>query len=215
MVNEEPTQAAWGFASAGDLHTAVVRFLEGERDVAQRKARAIAHLELADEAAARAFAAAPGDSEDRAVAMREVTQALSLDPANVQAGSTLMKLLTVPPRTLPAEAEQEILGEAHLEQRGSARIAALLDLTWFLCVPFLLMEPVVSKTLVAAVSVVFAGAAMAFAITRTVLTLVEVMVILFACMFFRRFRDARNRAEERIHLYNWQLRQLVLIPVGR
>ena len=48
-------------------------------------------------------------------------------------------------------------------------------------------------------------------VSQVVLTLVHVMLILSACVFFRRFRDARNRAEEKIHVHAWQLRQLVPI----
>jgi hypothetical protein len=51
--------------------------------------------------------------------------------------------------------------------------------------------------------------------TPAVLTLVHVMLVFSACVFFRRFRDARNRAEEKLHLHAWQLRHLVPIEAPR
>ena len=41
------------------------------------------------------------------------------------------------------------------------------------------------------------------------------MVIVSACIFFRRFRDARNEAEEKLQVHAWQLRQLVPIEAPR
>jgi eukaryotic-like serine/threonine-protein kinase len=302
-----------GFSSAGELCSAVVRFLEGEKDVSKRRARAAEHITIAEQAILRTFAVEGGGEEDRAVAMRAVSQALALDPSNPRAASALMRLLTVPPRTLPASAEEEMAVAGRADQQRSSRIACVLYLTWFVYAPFILAEPGASVSLVLAVSVVFAAAAAAFwlaargprgsgqerlstvafsmlaaaalgtvagplvlvptlvvgnvigfvlqvgsrrramilvlgclafaapvalqalgvippsyvaqgealaivhhlvpqrPISQVVLTVVQVMVILSACVFFRRFRDARNQAEEKIHVYAWQLRQLVPI----
>jgi cytochrome c oxidase assembly factor CtaG len=51
--------------------------------------------------------------------------------------------------------------------------------------------------------------------SQVILILIEIMVVFAACVFFRRFRDARNRAEEEIHVHAWQLRQLVPIDAPR
>jgi eukaryotic-like serine/threonine-protein kinase len=306
-----------GFASAAELHSAIARFLEGERDMSQRRARAAEHLASAEEALKRTFAAESGGADDRAAAMRAVSHALALDPSNVRAASVLMELLTVPPRTLPAEAELEMVAAGRAEQQRSARLACVLYLTWFIYAPFVLVEPGSSASLLGALSVVFAAAAAAFwwsarapreggkdrvntvvfsmlaaagvgvlagplvlvptlvvgnvigfvlqagsrrrasililgclaivapvalqalgvippsyvprgetlaviphlvpqrPASQLVLTLVHVMVVLSACIFFRRFRDARNRAEEKIHVHAWQLRQLVPIETPR
>jgi serine/threonine-protein kinase len=305
---------AAGFASAGDLHAAVARFLEGERDVAQRRARAVVHAALAEQAAARAFEAEGPGTADRGAAMRSVSQALALDPSNAKAVRVLMDLLTAPPRALPAEAEREIASVGREEQRRSARSAALLYLTWFLYAPLLRFPGGASAFVIGVFSVVFAAAAASFwrvarrppeidreelatvvcsmfaaavlgtvagplvlvptiaigntigfvlqlrqkrrifvvalaclsftaplllqglgllapsyvqdgdglVVTPTlvhytpatpiVLTFVQSMVVVSASIFFRRFRDARNRADEQIQLYAWQLRKLV--PVG-
>jgi len=146
------------FASAAELHSAVARFLEGERDVSQRRARAAEHMTSAEAAMARAFAGGGGGAEDRAVAMRAVSQALALDPSNTRAASVLMKLLTVPPPVLPGEAEQEMSAAGRADRRRSSRIASMLYLTWFLYAPFVLATPGASARLVAALSVVFAAA---------------------------------------------------------
>jgi serine/threonine protein kinase len=59
-----------GFASAAELHSGIGRFLEGERDVSRRRARAAEYLASAEEALARALAAESGGADDRAAAMR-------------------------------------------------------------------------------------------------------------------------------------------------
>jgi serine/threonine-protein kinase len=302
-----------GFASAAELSAAVARFLEGERDTSQRRARAVEHLVAAEEAMTSALAADNGGAEDRAVAMRWVSQALALDPSNARAAGVMVKLLTEPPRTLPPEAEYELSAAARADRQRSSRIACFLYLTWFVCAPFVLVQPGASVSLVAALSAAFGAAAAAFwgasrahaepgkddlgtvvfsmlaaaslgvvvgplalvptmvvanvigfvlqggsrrrgvvlslaslaiagpvalqalgiippsyvargdalaivphlvpqtPASQIVLTLVEVMVVFSACVFFRRFRDARNGAEEKIHVHAWQLRQLVPI----
>jgi serine/threonine protein kinase len=306
-----------GFASAAELHSAVARFLEGERDTSRRRARAAEYVASAEEALGRAIAAESGGAEDRAAAMRSVNQALALDRSNRRAASVLMELLTVPPRALPAEAELEMTAAGRAERQRSRRIASILYLTWFIYAPFVLAEPGSSAALVGALSVVFACAAAAFwwasrapretgndraitvafsmlaaagmgvlagplvlvptlvvgnvigfvlqarsgrrasilvlgclafvapvvlqaihvippsyvsqgntlaiiphlvpqrPVSLIVLTLVHVMLVLSACIFFRRFRDARNRAEGKIRVHAWQLRQLVSIETPR
>jgi serine/threonine-protein kinase len=305
------------FASAAELSAAVSRFLDGERDTAQRRARAAEYLVLAEEAMASALAAEGRGAEDRALAVRSVSQALALDPANARAAGVMMKLLTEPPRTLPPEAERELSAAGRADRRRSTRIACLLYLSWFVYAPFVLAQPGVSVPLLAALSVAFGAAAaafwrssrrglesdhdelgtaafsmlaaaslgavagplvlvptmvvanvigfvlqggarrrgivLAFALlaiagpvalqalgvippsyvaqgdalaivprlvpqtpsSQIILTLIEVMVVVSACIFFRRFRDARNRAEEKLRVHAWQLRQLVPIDGHR
>ncbi|HEY1691687.1 MAG TPA: protein kinase [Polyangiaceae bacterium] len=306
-----------GAASAAQLSAAVSRFLEGERDTSQRRARAAEHVAFAEQAMASALASDGGGAEDRAAAVRSVSHALALDPSNARAAAVMMKLLTEPPRTLPPQAEHELSAAERAGRRRSSRIACFLYLTWFVYAPFVLTQPGASVPLVVALSVAFGAAAAAFwrasragtrrvhgelgtvvfsmlaaaslgavagplvlvptmvvgnvigfvlqggsrrravvlalaclafagpvalqalriipasyvakgealaivphlvaqtPASQVILILIEVMVVFAACVFFRRFRDARNRAEEEIHVHAWQLRQLVPIDAPR
>jgi serine/threonine protein kinase len=296
------------FAAAGELHEAVERFIEGERDVVRRKARASEHARIAALAAERAFA--DGEPSARASAMQEVSQALALDPSNARATGVLMRLFTVPPRELPAEAAQEMARAVHDEQRRAARTAALLYATFFLYVPAWIAQGLLSPWLSVLVPTAMLAAVLAFwrvARSRTsagepfatvvfamlaasaigtvagplifvqtivignlggfvlqaghrrrvlaivlgclafaapigaqlagllppsyaargsalailphltalppyatlVIAVAHVAVIFSTCIFFRRFRDSLQLAEESVHVNTWQLRQLV------
>jgi eukaryotic-like serine/threonine-protein kinase len=295
------------FRTAAELSQAVERFVEGERDLVRRRARAEEHARVAELAAERATAGAEGS---RASAMREVSRALALDPSSERATATLMKLFTMPARTLPREAEEELLREAHEQRRSAARTAAVLYAVCFLYVPSTLLLGVLSPVLAVLILAAFVGAVVAFvrmarsktptdepiatvvfamlaaagvgalagplvlvptvvignmsgfllqaghrrralvivtgclafagpialelagvlppsyaaegarlaiyprltpmtAYAPALLLGVHVMVIIAACIFFRRFRDVLHRTEERVQVNNWQYRQLV------
>jgi len=92
--------------TARELGDRVQRFLDGDRDLAQRKTLAREHLEHAREA----FAA--GDGEDhRSTAMREAASALALDPAHAGAAELVGRLMLEAPRTNPREVEQAIVDD--------------------------------------------------------------------------------------------------------
>jgi len=150
------------FATVGQLREAVVRFLEGERDVERRRASSDEHARLAEAAAARAFAGSPQATEDRAAAMREVNQALALDGANVQATAVLMRLLTLPPAELSAEAEREMQDAADADRRRASRLAGALYLSVFLHVPFTFLLGLRSVSLLVLFVGTFVAAAFAF-----------------------------------------------------
>ena len=101
--------------SAVALHNGVEAYLDGDRDQELRRASARKHGAAARAAADGILASAPADQsspeqeELRARALREVGKALALDPGNKQALSTLVDLLTTPPRVVPREvAESEL-----------------------------------------------------------------------------------------------------------
>ncbi len=293
------------FRSAAELQDAVTRFVEGERDVGRRKARAAEHARLADLALERVFAGAPASS--RASAMREASQALALDPTNVRATSVLMRLFTEPPRELPPAAEQEMREAAHREQRRSARTAAILYAAALVYLPFSFLQGYASPVLSVVIPCALVAAAIAFwrlarspassnepianvvfsmvaagavgaaagplvlvptivignlggfllqvghkrrvlvvvlgclafvgpltlqmmgvippsyavhgdalaifprmvALSTLGLTVVQIGIIVGACSFFRRFRNALRQAEAQVHVNTWQLRQLI------
>jgi len=119
--------------SARQLGERLQRFLDGDRDVAQRRELAAAHLA----AASQAFALRE-DAEARRVAMREAGRALALDPSLPGPGELVTRLMLEPPRAMPPEVTREIeLDNARTLSR-SLRIGAWAYVGFLSLVPFVL-----------------------------------------------------------------------------
>ncbi len=86
--------------TAREVHAAVQRYLDGDRDLARRRELA---AELATEATAHH---ARGERE---VAMRAAGRALALDPGNGEAAALVGRLLLEPPAETPPEVEATIM----------------------------------------------------------------------------------------------------------
>jgi serine/threonine-protein kinase len=110
--------------SARALAEQIERFLDGDRDLAQRKRLAAAHLE-----AARLAAAGDGES-NRGLAMREAGRALALDPSS-PAADLLGRLMLEPPKQIPREVEERL---EDLEDRSSRTKAASFLPAYIACV---------------------------------------------------------------------------------
>ncbi len=121
------------FPSARALSDAVEGYLDGDRDLARRRELAAGHAAAGVEAATRALA--EGDAEARARALQEVGRAIVLDPNNADAARTLLRLLTEPPRELPAEARAEVAASERSVMRGALRTAGWAYLTFILYLP--------------------------------------------------------------------------------
>jgi len=85
--------------TARELGDRIQQFLDGDRDLATRKALSRQHLETARSALAR---------HDRAVAMQSAGRALVFDPTLTEAGQLVTQLTLEPPEELPAELAHEI-----------------------------------------------------------------------------------------------------------
>ncbi len=111
------------YASARELGDALERYLEGDRDLALRRARA-------EELAARAsemLAAARHDVELRVAAGREAVRAVAFDPTHQGARYALASALADPPARAPASAIGEVEAErVEHEVLGMRRGVALL-----------------------------------------------------------------------------------------
>ena len=135
------------FPTARAMSDAIERFLEGDRDVERRRARAREHAAAALRLA-EAAVGPRGDTAARSDAMLEVGRALANDPDNADARRVLVRLLTEPPRTMPAEVTAAIAGEREKMVRSTrnrisiAFLSALVpniviafmgvrDLAWF------------------------------------------------------------------------------------
>ncbi len=81
-------------ASAAAFARALEAYLDGDRDLAQRRALSARASEIAAAALTRSRQPDADETAARAVALREVTAALGLDPTNPRARATLVRLLT-------------------------------------------------------------------------------------------------------------------------
>ncbi len=121
------------------LHDALQAYLEGDRDLALRRAGSIAHAEQA-RVAAEAALGPEGSDQLRERALRDVGKALALDPENHAALEILVRLLMTPPKTIPREVHEE--QERNLQRalrRGGVAAAAFYAMillwgvwSWFL-----------------------------------------------------------------------------------
>src|SRR4030095_308936 len=96
---------------ARELHDAVERYLDGDRDLERRRSIAAQHVAKAARAQvlAKAKQSRGEDGQaERTEATREVMLALALDPAQADAMRMLVQLLTEVPEKMPVEVEAEI-----------------------------------------------------------------------------------------------------------
>jgi serine/threonine-protein kinase len=114
--------------TARELGDRVQSFLDGDRDVAMRHKLATDHLAKAQ----TAFAA--GDDQ-RAIAMREASSAIALDPELTAAAELLGRLMLEPPRTMPREVEDSILEDDVATMQGNARVGIFAYLGFFAFLP--------------------------------------------------------------------------------
>jgi serine/threonine-protein kinase len=122
------------YASARELHEAIERFLEGNRDLKQREELAAGHAKTALEAVALA-ATMP---EMRELALREAGAALAIDPSNAGALETLSRLMLEMPAEMSPEARAEFERSRRATDRETRRGTFLSYLTWMLFVPVVL-----------------------------------------------------------------------------
>jgi serine/threonine-protein kinase len=113
-------------ATAKALHESIEAYLDGDRDLALRREAGARHAAMAEAKALEALAAV-GDAETagRGAALREVGQALALDPQNPRALRTLVELLTRPPRALPREVRSLKRAQDHQHLRRGGRLGAV------------------------------------------------------------------------------------------
>src|SRR6185437_11561329 len=158
------------FQSARDLHEAVERYLDGDRDVEARRKMARTHARKAEERASEALRAPgrPGgtavqrEAEDaRRTALHEVGRALALDPKNGTAMQVLTKLWAAPPQEVPAEVAADVAATTSRRLRFQLLQAAQFDIASLLVLApiVLLMGPLNVPLLVAASLLVILSAA--------------------------------------------------------
>jgi serine/threonine-protein kinase len=110
------------YASARELADDVERYLDGDRDLEQRRLLAARHLASAKER---------GGSE----AMQELARAVALDPTNEEALGLLARQLVEPPATPSPEATAELERIRNAARRASATTASQRFMLWAAFVP--------------------------------------------------------------------------------
>ena len=117
-------------ASARELGERIQRYLDGDRDLAMRRALAREHFESARAALAVNSADAAG--------MREAGRALALDPELAEASALVTRLMLEPPATIPPELEHRIAAAEADGARQHAGFAGLAALSYLIFVPVFL-----------------------------------------------------------------------------
>ena len=105
-------------ATARELADGVQRFLDGDRDIEQRKRLSSEHYERA------AVSFARNDEVGRAEAMREAGRAIALDPQSAPAQGLLMRLMLEVPNPIPADARRLVESDRCEATRTILRIGA-------------------------------------------------------------------------------------------
>ncbi len=110
------------YVSARELANAVQGYVEGDRDLERRRLLAEQHAERAADLAERAFSDHDDAEAARREAMHEVGRAIALEPGHARATGLLYRIMTTPPRTLPADARRAMREAKH--QKDQTRILA-------------------------------------------------------------------------------------------
>jgi serine/threonine-protein kinase len=156
------------YAGAREIYEALEAFLSGDRDVERRRELAMGHAAAAAEATERALVESDASAGERRRAMREVSRAIALDPANADAMKTLVRLLTEVPKDLPREAMKELDAAHEHTRRASARAAAIGYFSWIAYGPLVIWMGLRSGTWGIVCDVLFLGAAISsLAATRS------------------------------------------------
>jgi serine/threonine-protein kinase len=133
-VRATESAAADRYPSARALHAEIVKFLEGDRELEQRRQLAAVHAGRARDALARAEEAGRDPDHERGVAVRELRDAVALDPADEHVGA-LGTLLTTPPRTIPPEVHAEMRNETERVIHRGAVFSVIGMASWFIFFP--------------------------------------------------------------------------------
>jgi len=116
--------------SARELAARIQRYLDGDRDLAERRRLATEHL-------ARARDALADKRDDGRTAMREAGRALALDPTLDGAAELVGRLMLEPPAVTPPEVAGSLDRDATESQREQARRGRLFVLLIGLFLPFM------------------------------------------------------------------------------
>jgi eukaryotic-like serine/threonine-protein kinase len=159
------------FATARELHDALERYLDGDRDLETRRAVAQTHAQRA---------AAALEREARDEAGHEVGRALGLDPTNGVALRTLMQLLATAPAELPPAAEAELHQRWRERRVRTLRASTVTTCSFLTILPLIAWLGIRDPNLFAAyVAVALGASGLQYAASRTEHRLPIVLAFLF------------------------------------
>jgi len=121
------------YPSARALHDAVERYLDGDRDLENRRQLADEHARMAEEAVARAMRGGADSASERARAMREVSASMVLHPGHARAMGTLLRLLVDVPAAMPSEARAEFEATTRATTHLAHRVLPIAYGLWTAC----------------------------------------------------------------------------------
>ncbi|MEO8797150.1 MAG: serine/threonine-protein kinase, partial [Polyangiaceae bacterium] len=147
------------YPTARELNADLEGFLDGDRDLEQRRKMSEMHAERGELSVTRAHTSHSIDA--RKDAMQELGRALALDPANARALRAMAELLAKPPDVLPPEAARELELADDDALKVAARAAALAYAAWFLFIPVMIVAGYHDRALSVAMSIAMATAAVA------------------------------------------------------
>jgi serine/threonine-protein kinase len=129
------------FATVREMAAAVERYLDGDRDVERRRELASERVAAAREADKRARNSPDVASAEaaRAEAMRQVIQALALDPEEADARRMLVQLMLEVPEKLPPSVESEMAEAMTTNRVEMARFGVYGLVAWAGTIPFVAM----------------------------------------------------------------------------
>lgn len=110
------------YQSARDLHDAIGRYLDGDRDLEARRTLALKHLEAAEKSIEMVMSDGAEPASHRAKALGELGRALALDPTNESALGNIVNLFLKPPREIPREVRADMQRSREETQRAISRL---------------------------------------------------------------------------------------------
>jgi len=164
--------------SARELHDAVERYLDHDRDAALRRASSLQHAKSAADATERAL---DGSEDDRRRALREAGRALAFDPSNEQAMRTMTTLLFRPPDVPPREVAVQLEEAGRERASAGGKLATASYLSLCLYVPLLMWMGIRSWALVGALyAAIFALSIASYAVARWARQNARIAILLVA-----------------------------------
>jgi serine/threonine-protein kinase len=125
--------------SARALQEAIARYLEGDRELAQRRDLAAEHAARARAALRRAGEPNADHERESGVAIRELARALALEPTDQEHVAMFADIMSAPPRTTPPEVRAHIEAQHQGVIRAGVRYTVFAGLVWYLFLPLLLL----------------------------------------------------------------------------
>ncbi len=146
------------YPTARALYEELQRYLDGDRELERRRELSEAYAAAGASRAEIAIAGEDPTNEVREQAMRDVGNALALDPGNRSAVHTMTQLMVHPPRETPPDA-REAMERSRLElMRVTARMGTFAFATWFMWLPLLVGMGIRSWVAVGVASAAFGAA---------------------------------------------------------